>query len=132
MKSLSAIIYVDAAVRSIAAPVQLPLEAWRTAPVTRLPTGALISYVKQKPDTCGKRPSIPGIFETPFSSIVFSSAPFTCKVVTTLPNGSTASTCPREMGYGDNWKAAMEKVKNTYVDPPIERQFDDQQKEIVQ
>ena len=23
----------------------------------------------------------------------------------------------REMGYGDNWKAAMEKVKNTYVDP---------------
>src|SRR5213075_2058897 len=23
----------------------------------------------------------------------------------------------REMGFGDNWKAAMEKVKNTYVDP---------------
>jgi hypothetical protein len=23
----------------------------------------------------------------------------------------------REMGYGDNWKAAMEKVKNTYVEP---------------
>jgi uncharacterized protein (DUF885 family) len=23
----------------------------------------------------------------------------------------------REMGFGDNWKAAMEKVKNTYVEP---------------
>ena len=23
----------------------------------------------------------------------------------------------RQMGFGDNWKAAMEKVKNTYVDP---------------
>ena len=23
----------------------------------------------------------------------------------------------RQMGFGDDWKAAMEKVKNTYVDP---------------
>ena len=30
---------------------------------------------------------------------------------------SEAKKASREMGFGDNWKAAMEKVKNTYVDP---------------
>ncbi len=30
---------------------------------------------------------------------------------------SEARKASREMGFGDNWKAAMEKVKNTYVDP---------------
>lgn len=30
---------------------------------------------------------------------------------------SEAKKAAREMGFGDNWKAAMEKVKNTYVDP---------------
>jgi hypothetical protein len=51
-------------------------------------------YVKQSPDTCGKRPFAAGIDETPFSSIVFNSAPLTNRVTTTLPNGSTASTWP--------------------------------------
>ena len=30
---------------------------------------------------------------------------------------SEAKKAAREMGFGDNWHAAMEKVKNTYVDP---------------
>jgi len=30
---------------------------------------------------------------------------------------SEAKKAAREMGYGDDWKAAMEKVKNTYVEP---------------
>ncbi len=30
---------------------------------------------------------------------------------------SEAKKAAREMGFGDNWKAAMEKVKNTYVEP---------------
>src|SRR6185295_13160404 len=30
---------------------------------------------------------------------------------------SEAKKAAREMGLGDDWKAAMEKVKNTYVDP---------------
>ena len=30
---------------------------------------------------------------------------------------SEAKKAAREMGFGDDWKAAMEKVKNTYVDP---------------
>jgi hypothetical protein len=30
---------------------------------------------------------------------------------------SEAKKASREMGFGDNWKAAMEKVKNTYVEP---------------
>ena len=30
---------------------------------------------------------------------------------------SEAKKASREMGFGDNWKAAMEKVKETYVDP---------------
>jgi uncharacterized protein (DUF885 family) len=30
---------------------------------------------------------------------------------------SEAKKAAREMGLGDNWKAAMEKVKNTYVEP---------------
>ena len=39
-----------------------------------------------------------GILETPFSSMVFSSAPFTFSVTTTFPNGKTPSTWPRVMG----------------------------------
>src|SRR5512143_1087053 len=38
--------------------------------------------------------------DTPFSSIVFSSAPLTLSVTTTLPNGNTVNTWPREIGYG--------------------------------
>ncbi|MEQ1689737.1 MAG: DUF885 family protein, partial [Gemmatimonas sp.] len=30
---------------------------------------------------------------------------------------SEAKKAAREMGFGDDWKAAMEKVKNTYVEP---------------
>src|SRR5258705_7152782 len=30
---------------------------------------------------------------------------------------SEVKKAAREMGFGDNWKAAMEKVKNTYVEP---------------
>ncbi|HEY4130985.1 MAG TPA: DUF885 family protein, partial [Gemmatimonadaceae bacterium] len=30
---------------------------------------------------------------------------------------SEAKKAAREMGFGDNWKAAMEKVKDTYVEP---------------
>jgi hypothetical protein len=30
---------------------------------------------------------------------------------------SEAKKAAKEMGFGDDWKAAMEKVKNTYVDP---------------
>ncbi|MEP6508439.1 MAG: DUF885 family protein, partial [Gemmatimonadales bacterium] len=30
---------------------------------------------------------------------------------------SEAKKASREMGFGDNWKAAMEKVKDTYVEP---------------
>ena len=48
--------------------------------------------MKQSPETCGKRPLAAGIDETPFSSIVFNSAPFTIPVTTMLPNGSTPST----------------------------------------
>jgi uncharacterized protein (DUF885 family) len=32
-------------------------------------------------------------------------------------NLSEAKKAAREMGFGDNWKAAMDKVKDTYVDP---------------
>jgi hypothetical protein len=28
-----------------------------------------------------------------------------------------AKKAAKEMGFGDNWKAAMEKVKDSYVDP---------------
>ncbi len=59
-----------------------------------------MSYVKHRPDTCGKRPFAAGICETPFSSIVFSSAPLTSSVTTKFPNGSTASTWPRVIGNG--------------------------------
>src|SRR3970040_2388065 len=100
MKSFSAILYVDADVRPTAGPVQVPFDACRTAPVTLLPAAAVISYVKQSPDTCGKRPFAAGISDTPFSSIVLSSAPFTCSVTTTFPNGSTVSTWPRAIGHG--------------------------------
>src|SRR2546427_11509477 len=59
-----------------------------------------MSYVKHRPLTSGNRPATPGICETPFSSMVLSSAPFTVSVVTTLPNGSTVSTWPRVIRYG--------------------------------
>ena len=80
--------------------MQVPSAAWRTAPVTRLPAGAEMSYVKQRPETCGKRPLAPGMTETPFSSIVFSSAPLTESVTTMLPKGSTENTEPRVIGNG--------------------------------
>src|SRR5262245_60009615 len=38
--------------------------------------------------------------ETPFSSIVFSSAPFTESVTTMFPNGSSVGDCPRVIGNG--------------------------------
>src|SRR5438034_10754445 len=100
MKSFSAILYEDAAVRSIGAPVQLPAAAWRTALRTRLLTGFEMSYVKQSPDTCGNRPATAGIIDTPFSSIDFSSAPLTVNVTTMFPNGSSVSTWPRVIGKG--------------------------------
>ena len=75
MKSFWTIRYVEPAVRSTAGPVQVPFAACRTTLVTRLPTAAVISYRKQRPDTCGKRPFALGIAETPFSRYVFSSAP---------------------------------------------------------
>ena len=56
--------------------------------------------MKHRPETCGKRPLAAGIEETPFSRKVFSSAPLMLTVNTTLPNGSTASTWPRVIGYG--------------------------------
>src|SRR5215208_2373406 len=65
---------------------------------------------KQRPDTCGNLPLAPGIELTPFSSIVFSSAPFTSSVATTLPNGSTASTCPRVIWYGGGVNAGQNPV----------------------
>src|SRR6266850_1925895 len=68
--------------------------------VTRLPAGALTSYVKQSPDTCGKRPSTPGIREIPFSRNAFTSAPVTVNVTDTFPNGSTPRTDPRVTGNG--------------------------------
>src|SRR5215211_3171487 len=110
MKSFSAILYVEAAVRSTAAPVQLPSAACRTTPLTRLPAAASMLNEKQRPDTCGNLPLAPGIELTPFSSIVFSSAPFTSSVATTLPNGSTASTCPRVIWYGGGVNAGQNPV----------------------
>src|SRR5262245_37799605 len=100
MKSFSAILYVEAAVRSTPAPLQLPSAAWRTTLVTRLPTGSAISYVKQRPDTCGKRPIAAGMPDTPFSRYVFNSAPEMLTVNTRFPNGSTARFCPRVIRYG--------------------------------
>src|SRR5213596_4044390 len=100
MKSFSAILYDDAAVRSTGVAVQLPEASAVTADVTRLPAGAEMSYVKQRPETCGKRPATPGICDTPFSSIVFSSAPLTVNVTTMFPNGSSVSTWPRVIGKG--------------------------------
>src|SRR5207249_2602366 len=88
------------AVRSTAGPLQLSSAACRTADSTRDPAGAEMSYVKHRPLTSGNRPATPGICETPFSSMVLSSEPFTVSVVTTLPNGSTVSTWPREIRYG--------------------------------
>ncbi len=61
MKSFSAIVYVEPAVRSIGAPVQVPSAACRTAPVPGCPTAASMLYVKHSPETCGKRPLAPGI-----------------------------------------------------------------------
>jgi hypothetical protein len=51
-----------------------------------------MSYVKQRPETWGKRPLAPGMAETPFSNIVFNSAPLAANVTTTLPKGKTANT----------------------------------------
>src|SRR5918995_5465997 len=89
-----------------APPVQLPSAAWRTMPpgATRLPTGAVISYVKQRPETCGKRPLAPGMADTPFSRNASISAPLTEVVETTFPNGSTASTWPRVIRNGGGVK----------------------------
>src|SRR5262245_53188109 len=99
MKSLSAIVYEPAA-RSTTAPVHAPFAACRTAPVTRLPAAAVMSYVKQSPDTCGKRPSAFGIRETPFSSICLSWGPVTVALTAKLPNGRTEITCPIVIGNG--------------------------------
>ena len=66
--------------------------------------------MKQRPDTCGNRPFTAGIAETPFSSIVFSSAPLTGSVTTMLPNGSTPSTWPRVIGYGGGVKAGQKSL----------------------
>src|SRR5262245_60770569 len=62
------------------------------------------------PDTCGKRPWAAGISDTPFSSIVFNSAPLTFRVTTILPNGNTASTLPREIMYGGGVEGAHRPV----------------------
>src|SRR5688572_28868929 len=64
-------------------------------PVTRLPAAAATSYVKQRPETWAKRPSAPGMRETPFSRNAFTSAPVSVTVVVTFPNGRTPSTEPR-------------------------------------
>src|SRR5919106_3951448 len=85
---------------STASVEQLPVAVWRTMLVTRLPAGRLTSYVKQRPDTCGKRPLAPGIAETPFSRNDLTSAPLTISVTDTFPNGSTPSTEPRVIGNG--------------------------------
>src|SRR5687767_4874227 len=99
MKSFSAILYVAAAVRLTGMAEQVPSGLANTALVTLLPAGAVISYVKHSPETCGKRPSTAGIAETPFSSTVLSSAPLTSSVTTTFPNGSTVRTWPRVIAY---------------------------------
>src|SRR5690242_20090319 len=106
MKSLSTSVKSgDDDVRAIGAPVHEAFAAWRTALSTRLPAGFEMSYVKQSPDTCGNRPCADGISETPFSRNVFSSAPpWIVNVNARLPNGSTASTWPREIGYGGGTK----------------------------
>src|SRR5262245_20914753 len=100
MKSFSAILYFEAAVRSIGDPVQVPFAACRTADVTRLPAAASMLNVKQKPETCGNLPCADGIRPTPFSSIDFSSSPLTSSVTTMFPNGRTPRTRPRVIGNG--------------------------------
>ena len=90
--------------------MQVPSAACRTAPVTRLLTAASMLYVKHRPETCGKRPLAPGIEETPFSSIAFSSAPLISTVATTLPNGRTARIWPRVIWYGGGVKAGQKPV----------------------
>ena len=97
MKSFMATMYIEEAANSTGVPLQLPSGAWRTAEITRPPTGAEMSYEKQRPETCGKRPSPSGMEETPFSSRAFNSAPLTARVTAALLNGNTASTCPRVM-----------------------------------
>src|ERR671918_668420 len=82
------------------APVQLPSAAWPTMLLTRLPAGAVISYVKHRPDTCGNRPLAAGIVETPFSRNALISVPVTVPVTETFWNGSTPSTEPRVIGKG--------------------------------
>src|ERR1044072_5588019 len=36
---------------------------------------------------------------------------------------SEAKKAAKELGFGDNWKAAMEKVKDTYVEPGKETEL---------
>ena len=76
MKSFSAMLYVEAAVRSIAHPCTSRRRLAHRA--RHAAAGRLLDViqVKQRPDACGNRPLAPGIGDTPFSSIVFSSAPF--------------------------------------------------------
>ena len=66
--------------------------------------------MKQRPETCGKRPLAAGIDETPFSRNVFSSAPLMVTVKTTLPNGRTARTWPRVIGYGGGVNAGQKSL----------------------
>src|SRR2546427_11968678 len=100
MKSFSTILYDEPAVRSTAVAVQFPAASALTAERTRLPAGKAMSYVKQSPETCGKRPAIAGICETPFSRNCFSSEPVMVTVALTFPKGSTVRTWPRVIGYG--------------------------------
>src|SRR3972149_2698753 len=81
MKSFSAILYVEPAVRSTGAPVHEPSAACRTTPVTRLPATAAMSYVTHRPATCGNRPSAAGIWATPFSTSVLNSTPIAAYLV---------------------------------------------------
>ena len=62
--------------RSIGAPVQVPSAAWRTAPVTRLPAGGGDVVREAEAGDLREAPVGRRHDETPFSSIVFSSAPF--------------------------------------------------------
>src|SRR5687768_9632675 len=68
--------------------------------VTRLPTAASMLYVKQRPETCAKRPFAPGIDETPCSRNALTSAPVSVVVVLTFPKRSTARAPPRVIGNG--------------------------------
>src|SRR5918996_2806683 len=60
--------------------------------------------MKHNPDTCGKRPFAVGIADTPFSSMVFNSAPLTVTPTVKFPNGSTLTTVPRVIFHGGGVK----------------------------